>query len=328
MKKILLLTLSVLLAGVWIQNGHAQIKETSITLEKDAPHKGKIMPNKQQKKDKLNSDWTNTEKSLLWRVSGNGLSTPSYLFGTIHIICKEDFFWTEAMDRSLKECKRLCYELNITDPTLQMKVAMGMMNRDGTPLKELLGEDYYEKLKTYTAENIKSVPFNALEMLKPMAISTTLSTSTLKCKEQTGYEMEIKEMVDEEVAKNILGLESAEDQIAVFNSVPEEVLIENIKKFLDDGGQKDAEELFGKMLQVYKSQDLEGMSKLMDSDENDYLDQEVFLKERNRNWIEKMRKMMEEYPTFFAVGAAHLAGEEGVINLLRKAGYTVEPVLN
>lgn len=267
------------------------------------------------------------ENSLLWRISGNGLVYPSYLFGTIHIICKEDFIWTAAMERSLKDCKRVCYEMNILDPTLQMKVGMGMLNTGGTPLKDLLGDEYYKKLEAYAAEHIKNIPFNSLSMLKPMAISTILSTSTLDCKEQIGYELEIKNKVSEEVGKNILGLETAEDQIAIFNAVPEDLMAKQIRDFLDNGGDKKAKQQFDLMLKYYQQQDLYNISQMMNAEENNYIDQGVFLNDRNKKWVEKMAGMMQENPTFFAVGAAHLPGENGVINLLRKMGYTVVPIL-
>lgn len=321
MKKILVFGVALMsLMGIQTTTSAQGIKKKDV-------HSLQVRKVETAKDFKTSKQVNQEENSLLWRISGNGLVYPSYLFGTIHIICKEDFIWTAAMERSLKDCKRVCYEMNITDPALQMKVGMGMLNTGGTPLKELLGDDYYKKLEAYAAKHISNIPFSSLAMLKPMAISTILSTSTLDCKEQTGYELEIKSKVSEEVGKNILGLETAEDQIAIFNSVPEDQMAKQIKDFLDNGGDEKAKQQFELMLKYYQQQDLNNISQMMNAEENSYIDQSVFLNNRNKNWVEKMGSMMHENPTFFAVGAAHLPGENGVINLLRQLGYTVVPIL-
>ena len=76
---------------------------------------------------------------------------------------------------------------------------------------------------------------------------------------------------------------------------------------------------------MYKSQDIEAMSRMLgSSDETDLAKYEsMLITTRNSNWIPIMKKMMQEKVTFFAVGAGHLGGEKGVVNLLRKAGYKV-----
>ena len=91
--------------------------------------------------------------------------------------------------------------------------------------------------------------------------------------------------------------------------------------------QKDKDEL-NKMMKIYKSKDIEGMLKMMDDSDNKITsdNQDVLLNNRNKNWIPVMIKTMKAKPTFFGVGAGHLAGEEGVIKLLRKEGFTVEAV--
>jgi len=81
------------------------------------------------------------------------------------------------------------------------------------------------------------------------------------------------------------------------------------------------------MVKLYKDQDLVGMQKMFEDDEEGIGKYEdVFLKNRNQNWIPVMEKMMSAKPTFFAVGAGHLGGSIGVIALLRKVGYNVKPL--
>ena len=82
------------------------------------------------------------------------------------------------------------------------------------------------------------------------------------------------------------------------------------------------------MMATYKTENIEAMLALSDESESKMMrdfEEDILLK-RNRNWIPVMEKTMQEKPTFFGDGTAHLAGEEGVINLLRKKGFTVEAV--
>jgi uncharacterized protein len=99
------------------------------------------------------------------------------------------------------------------------------------------------------------------------------------------------------------------------------MLVESIKS---SGTGEDGQ--FDEMVKLYKNQDIVGMGTMMGEDESIGSHQDLLLNQRNRNWIPIMGEMMLAQPTFFAVGAGHLGGDQGVVSLLRKAGYTVEPV--
>ena len=101
------------------------------------------------------------------------------------------------------------------------------------------------------------------------------------------------------------------------------MLVKSIK-----GGAKEGNSEFAKMVEMYKSQDIESMSQMMSGDDTEGLGQyeSMLITTRNLNWIPLMAKSMKEKQTFFAVGAGHLGGKKGVVNLLRKEGYTVKPL--
>ena len=98
------------------------------------------------------------------------------------------------------------------------------------------------------------------------------------------------------------------------------MLVESIK--VED---KSADQ-FDEMVKLYKAQDIEAMQSMMDAEESLSEYGDLLLVQRNHNWIPVMAGMMAEQPTFFAVGAGHLGGEEGVVALLREAGYTLRPL--
>lgn len=260
--------------------------------------------------------------SLLWKITGGDLEKPSYLFGTIHLICPDDYFWDEGMQGALDASEKVVFEMDMDDPTLQMKVAGGMMMEDGRSIKDYFNEeDYMEFSDFFTAQ--MGLPIVMLEKMKPMALLSLVSMKTLDCETPVSYEGNIMELATKD-NKEILGLESAEDQLAVFNSMNVDSSARQLLRAIKEWQTMKTQ--YSQMIQFYKNQDLIGLNNLIleSPDFKDNLD--VLLYDRNKKWIPKIEKMIEKHPSFIAVGAGHLLGESGVIQLLRAKGYTVEMV--
>ena len=86
---------------------------------------------------------TNDNRSLLWVIKGKDMKKPSYLFGTIHLLCPEDIIWTAAMKKSLKASQQVCFEMDMDDPSVMMQVAMGMVDKSGISLRDYFTEEQY-----------------------------------------------------------------------------------------------------------------------------------------------------------------------------------------
>lgn len=265
------------------------------------------------------------EKSLLWKITGNGLEKPSYLFGTIHIICKNDFFWTDAMESALQQTEKVTFELDLDDPALQMQMAMALIAKDGKSLKSYFTAEDYELFNAYAKENLKSVPFFAIEKMTPTGVMMLMSSSMFKCEETSSYEMSISEKATT-AKKEILGLETLEEQLTALNSMPADSVIDYINSIVKKEETGKVDNQFAEMIRVYKDQDLEGMIKLTEMEDGLTLNTDAMLNNRNKNWIPVIEKMIHTQPTFIAVGAAHLGGKEGVIQLLKAKGYKLEAV--
>jgi len=204
-----------------------------------------------------------------------------------------------------------------------------MMNafmKDGKTLKDLLSDEDYKVVD----EHFKKIgmPLFLLERIKPMFLSVFASgdmdMNSMASGDMVSYEMEIMKIA-QEADKKIDGLETAEYQMSMFDSIPyqaqADMLVESIKSTESGSDQ------FDDMVKLYKNQDLQGMSQMLSSDEEGIGEYEdILLAGRNKNWIPIMGEMMESQPTFFAVGAGHLGGEVGVVALLRKEGYKVTPI--
>jgi hypothetical protein len=256
--------------------------------------------------------------SVLWKVSGNGLSKPSYLFGTIHMVCAADFtLWPKAKT-AFEQTNQLALEINMSDPQEMQeaqKLAMGSQ-----PLSQVLSAEQKKKLEAILQKNA----LGSLAQYDTFTLETIMSLVFMKsfgCADLKFYEMEFITMAAQS-QKPVVGLEKVSEQIDILN-----------QSFTDDQMMAYLDEISPKMcadlVQEYKSEDIDGILKLIaDDDSIDAEAQKTLLHNRNERWVKVMPAMMQKQSVFFAFGAAHLGGSQGVIALLRQAGYHVQPVLN
>ena len=265
--------------------------------------------------------------SLLWKISGNGLSKPSYLFGTIHMICASDFVWTNAMQKAFGSADKLCLEMDLDDPSLAMEAMMGMMATDGRQLKSYFTDAQYAKLETLMKGQTGGMGLEMLQMMKPVMLLSMLSSKGVACDSTLSYEMVLMEKA-KAGDKELLGLETAGEQLSALNSIPTDSVVAQIVAFLDGKEEGGSTELRA-MTEAYKAQNLSALDTLINNSMSlgDASSKGALLDDRNARWIARMTEKMKDASVFFGVGAGHLPGTKGVIQLLRKAGYKVEPVL-
>ena len=274
------------------------------------------------------------EKSLLWEISGKDLKKPSYLYGTIHMIDREHFFMTDETKAAFAECKRVAFEIDMAEMTnlfSQISLMMQVMMDDGIRLSDLLTAEEYEVVSSHFED--LGMPMFFLDRIKPLFLSA-LSETDMSSMDMSGessdmvsYEFEFYDMA-KAMKMETAGLETAEYQISLFDSIPYQVqaqmLLESIEAPVVDGEEIDQMDM---LIQLYKDEDIEAMTSAFNEEDSEYAPfEELLLTNRNRNWIPIMEDMMAEKQTFFAVGAGHLGGELGVVNLLREAGYTLRPL--
>jgi len=167
------------------------------------------------------------------------------------------------------------------------------------------------------------MPMMLLNNLKPIAITSLISAKSLPCEKMESYEQHFQDMAKARKME-LKGLETLEYQFGVFDRIPDTAQARMIMDMIDDekGGQQE----FARMVDAYKRRDLTALGEQMNDAPDIAGYQDILLKDRNTNWVPVMEKAMAEKPSFFAVGAGHLPGKDGVIALLRKAGYQVKPV--
>ena len=262
------------------------------------------------------------EKTLLWKVTGKGLKT-SYLFGTTHQICKDEFIWTPAMDAALQASDKVCMEMDMDDPATMMTVAQGMISTDGKKLSDYFTTEEYSELRDYMNEKTK-YKLEMFEMMKPIALLSLLIENAATCENVTSYEAEIAEK-SKANNKEIVGIELPKEQLDALTSMNSDSIKVYVLKAVR--GEESGTEEMVKIIELYKQQDIAGLQSFIENNATSSMGAiEALLPERNKRWIPRIVQKSKAHKVFYAVGAGHLGGKEGVINLLRKQGYKVEPV--
>jgi uncharacterized protein YbaP (TraB family) len=276
------------------------------------------------------SAWSQSaENTLLWKISGNGIEKPSYLFGTIHMLCGDDAALSDNMKKAIRNSDEIYFEVDL-DNLFEMIGAMGKMKMNGdTTLHDLLNDSDYQKVKNYFEDKGSMLPFSMLETFKPMLAASTLEESSLPCDNTTMMEQVIMQEA-KQYNKKIKGLETMAYQAGVLDSIPYHLQAEQLLEYINKANQGDhSDKELLEMLAAYKEQDLNKLEKLLissDAGVSSFTD--VLLYHRNENWVKKLKDILPGKSLVIAVGAGHLPGDKGVISLLRKAGYTVTPVEN
>ena len=258
------------------------------------------------------------EKSLLWEISGNGLSKSSYLYGTIHMICGNDYFLSDKTKKAFEATDNLVLEVNLADPKEISSAQQFIYGKE--PLSKTLSpqqlNDLDVLLQKRTGMTVKQV-----DKFSIMAVMSLITMKSFGCADIKMYEMEFIEMAKSS-SKSIAGFETLQAQNDFLSSAYTDA---EVITMLQGSNDDDAKKLVQNYIQENLPEIYKGLTASKAMNEKT---RKVLLDVRNENWIVKMPNIMKEKSTFFAVGAGHLLGEQGVINLLRKKGYTVKPVLN
>ncbi len=272
---------------------------------------------------------TQLEDALLWKMEVEGSSEASYIYGTIHMIDKDDYFLPQGTLSAIESSDRMIFEIDLADMN-DMGALMGMMGKifmkDGATLKDLLPQEDYTLVSDYFAE--MGLPMMMVDRIKPMFLSAfamgDIDPNSMQNGDIKSYEMEFYEMAQ---SRNMEtgGLETIDFQISVFDSIPYSdqaiMLVDAIKS------NDTANDEFKIMVDMYKNQQINKMVAMISDEDSGYSEHEdILLSKRNKAWIPQMKEWAMKGPTFFAVGAGHLAGKNGVLNLLKKEGVRLTPL--
>ena len=275
------------------------------------------------------------ETGLLWKISGNNLEEPSYLFGTHHLVPLSFLDSINGLDEAFNATKQTIGELDMNNVgEMQMQLMVASLMPEGYSYKDLL-DDEDRKILDETLKEYVGGGLDQFQQMKPAMLNMLLSVMMYKKFYPTDEEnISMDEHFQKEARdryRQTVGLETVEEQIDVlFGSQPverqAESLLCSIKNI--DFGKKQMDRL----MKAYHAQNLTVMAKLYEEEDpnnpcpSTEEEKDKLNKQRNENWMKQLPERISTKPSFIAVGCLHLVGEDGLINLLRKEGYTVEAV--
>jgi uncharacterized protein YbaP (TraB family) len=281
---------------------------------------------------------------LLYKISGKGLRKPSYIIGTYHLAPVSFVDSIPGLRGALAESEQVYGEIetaDMTSPENIAKMQQAMMLPEGKTLTELLTPEQMQKLNATMKELLgvdMSNPMVAQQMNKmlPQALVTQL-TVIMYLKKHSGFNptQSFDDYFQQQAVaqgKPVGGFETMDFQLqALFGSISIERQIELLMCFLNNREWEESQ--VDNIVEAFFAQDLNRIEAAMDEKQDNSCDatdeeNELLIYGRNATWLKKMPEIMQQKSTFFAVGAAHLAGERGVLAGLRNAGYLVEGIKN
>lgn len=276
------------------------------------------------------------QAQLLWKVSGNGLGRPSYIFGTHHMAPASMIDQIKGIDQAIENCDIVVGEVekdSLMSPDVQARIAQCMMAPPDSTLDKLLSPEGYSLVETVFDKYFgpMGVKLNQMKTLKPSAISTQMQALRSiryfpNFDANNLIDVAVQARANQEGRPSV-GLESVDEQINLLYNAP---LVNQARGLLEACKQDDFFQVqLATLADAYMAQDLDKLLSVMTDasmggDSEDEMEALVY--SRNRNWVEKLKVMLPERAALICVGAGHLPGEKGLLQLLRNAGYTVEPV--
>lgn len=263
------------------------------------------------------------DHGLLWKIERSG-QAPSYVFGTIHSEDPRVLSLPKPVQSAFGGAKTYVMEA-IIDESVLLEMSRAMLFSDGRGLKEVVSASTYTK--AVTALTDYGLPEVATQGMQPWALAMTLSTP----KPKTGLVLDLSLMQQATTqGKQTAGLETVDEQIGIFAKLPmgEQVIM------LEDALQQlgNLEQVLASIHKAYLARDLAGLDRISEAQQalgNQALGQKLMrqlVDERNPRMVTRMEPYLKSGQAFIAIGALHLPGKMGVLNLLAKRGYRVSVV--
>lgn len=262
-------------------------------------------------------------QSSVWKVS-QGANT-LYLGGTCHLLRPSDYPLPAEFARAYEAADALVFEVDPSElqaPAFAMQMMSASRYQDGRTLKSVLNEATYQALALECQS--ANMPIEMIQSMKPnMAVMIlTLQKLMQAGVSQEGVDAHYAKMAKRD-GKPIGSLETAQFQLDLITSLGDGIENEFVNYSLKDLGKISA--LFDEIITSWRSGDLPAISRLFIEDMANYPDiYDTMLKERNERWLPQIEAMLSSAPSeLVLVGVAHMAGKDGLIQMLQRQGYTI-----
>ena len=269
---------------------------------------------------RINAQESNT--SIFWKVTGNGLERPSYLYGTVHLIPQSDFFLMDSLENKFESCREIVLEVDMDDPNFLTKTQQLMFMPDNKTINDLLDTTEYDQLSGFFKDSL-NLQLDRFQRLKPFFLVQFIIPKMIN-KPLASYEITFVQMA-KKYNIDLTGLESIKEQMNSIDKIPFKKQAELVLETVNDFNEE--KQIYSQLIDAYKKMDFKNFYTLMFKASTELKEfEQVLLIDRNEKWIPRIEKMIKEKPCFIAVGALHLEGDKGLVALLQSGGYTVTPI--
>lgn len=264
------------------------------------------------------------DSSILWEISGNGITKPSYLFGTLKFTGEKEFYFPQEAKDKIKAANLFVIEDQV-DHHAQHELNKALHFRKGENLATYTTPQQYNQVVSLFKNEfgISKSTFEAkYARLKPLAISVSMTRLALG-EGVKFYDIELLRFAKANKIKTY-SLEKIEREAAALNSFPVEEQVQALVHAVSNFALQKEE--FVKLMNDYPQGNLEEIVEytLHPLDNNQNFIEEFYYK-RNEEWMPKIEKMLKS-EAFIAVGIGHLDGKRGLLALLQARGFTLTPI--
>jgi uncharacterized protein YbaP (TraB family) len=266
------------------------------------------------------------QAQLLYEIRGNGLRQPSYLFGTVHLPDSRLYPLPGPLAKRLAAAEAYAGELRVEEGMAAAVMQHAFMPAD-TTLADLLAPEQYEWVQRQLQKKL-GMAAGFAEQLKPVFVGVLLAQQPTEAAapqqpQQPLLPLDLYlQQQAEQQQKPLFGLETLEQQLAAFDSISLKVQAEMLYTDLQETSLADSRE---QLMQLYLAQNTDSLYRL--TTEGLAGNAAYFLLEqRNLNMLPKLERLIRQQPTFVAVGAAHLPGPTGLVQLLIRQGYRLKAI--
>lgn len=265
--------------------------------------------------------WGQTNNTLLWKISGNGLMKPSYLFGTIHLTDDRVFNISDSLYRAIETSEGFAVEVNPEEISAYFIDEVRKQLNDSRKIKELLSEQKFKQHSKALSKKFNK-PAEQITSKDILKEKNKWITESYKNGKMTTFLDAYLFDIARRQGKWTGGIEDITDQKGLSDDIIDESDVEWIAVSNEDRSRESIEAL----IRLYINSDLAGIEKLSDYSDSSYKD--ALLTKRNIKMARRMDSLSTIRSMVFAIGAAHLPGKSGVIQLLMDKGFAVEPVFH
>ncbi len=268
-------------------------------------------------------------QGILWEIAQES-QTPNYLLGTIHIADERVLTLPPPVGAAFAASQRAIFEI-IFDPSVRTTMARTMVLADGRNLEGIVGSELFAQAVEVAGDY--GLPAQVLQVMKPWALVPIFSFPPEQFARVASGKAPLDEWLQQEAArrgKRLVGLETVEEQLSLFDGASEADQVALLRSVVVDRAAIALQ--FESLLAGYLARDTGSIYQemLREAAESDggipASFEEDFVIARNRRMVDRLLPYLAEGGNFVAIGALHLPGEAGMVNLLAKAGYQVRPL--